>query len=143
MERTRKLREQKKTEYEKAKVLRYAQAPGAGAMVSTTANPAAGHQILVNDVAFRVANGGSKLIRISSAYSLRSLPRICLPFIDDPSTANNTPKRVKIADVSFVRSKNGNLHRLGAVAMKKWVLILTMVTFILTLPKELYCQETR
>ncbi|KAF4768896.1 hypothetical protein N7455_008852 [Penicillium solitum] len=103
MERTRKLREQKKTEYEKAKVLRYAQGPGANAMVSTTANPAAGHQILVNDVAFRVANGGSKLIRISN----------------DPSTANNTPKRVTVADVSFVRSKNGNLHRLGAVAMKK------------------------
>ncbi|KAJ5210000.1 hypothetical protein N7472_000139 [Penicillium cf. griseofulvum] len=103
MERTRKLREQKKTEYEKAKVLRYAQGPGSHAMVSTTANPAAGHQILVNDVPFRVANGGSKLIRISN----------------DPSTANNTPKRVTVADVSFVRSKNGNLHRLGAVAMKK------------------------
>ncbi|KAF9242733.1 hypothetical protein LCP9604111_7916 [Penicillium roqueforti] len=103
MERTRKLREQKKTEYEKAKVLRYAQGPGTGAVVSTAANPAAGHQILVNDVPFRVANGGSKLIRISN----------------DPSTANSTPKRVTVADVSFVRSKNGNLHRLGAVAMKK------------------------
>ncbi|KAJ5817229.1 hypothetical protein N7447_009462 [Penicillium robsamsonii] len=103
IERTRKLREQKKTEYEKAKVLRYAEGPGSNAMVSTTAHPAAGHQILVNDVAFRVANGGSKLIRISN----------------DPSTANNTPKRVTVADVPFVRSKNGNLHRLGAVAMKK------------------------
>ncbi|OQE13317.1 hypothetical protein PENFLA_c050G08250 [Penicillium flavigenum] len=103
MERTRKLREQKKTEYEKGKVLRYAQGSGASAMVSTTANPAAGHQILVNDVAFRVANGGSKLIRVSN----------------DPSSANNTPKRVTVADVPFVRSKNGNLHRLGAVAMKK------------------------
>ena len=119
MERTRKLREQKKTEYEKGKVLRYAQGPGASAMVSTTANPAAGHQILVNDVAFRVANGGSKLIRVSSSCPLRSSPRIGLPFIDDPSTANNTPKRVTVADVPFVRSKNGNLHRLGAVAMKK------------------------
>ncbi|OQE36896.1 hypothetical protein PENCOP_c011G07413 [Penicillium coprophilum] len=103
IERTRKLREQKKTEYEQAKVLRYAQGPGSNAMVSTTANPATGHQILINDVAFRVANGGSKLIRISN----------------DPSTANNTPKRVKVADVCFVRSKNGNLHRLGAVATKK------------------------
>ena len=119
MERTRKLREQKKTEYEKAKVLRYAQGPGAGAVVSTAANPAAGHQILVNDVPFRVANGGSKLIRISSAWTLRSSPRICSPFIDDPSTANTTPKRVTVADVTFVRSKNGNLHRLGAVAIKK------------------------
>ncbi|KAJ5153780.1 uncharacterized protein N7500_009219 [Penicillium coprophilum] len=119
IERTRKLREQKKTEYEQAKVLRYAQGPGSNATVSTAANPATGHQILINNVAFRVANGGSKLIRVSSAYPLRSPPRICSPFIDDPSTANNTPKRVKVADVCFVRSKNGNLHRLGAVTTKK------------------------
>jgi hypothetical protein len=60
--------ENRKNGVRKAKVLRYAQGPGANAMVSTTASPATGHQILVNDVAFRVANGGSKLIRISSAY---------------------------------------------------------------------------
>ncbi|KAJ5781130.1 hypothetical protein N7457_006290 [Penicillium paradoxum] len=98
MEETRKFRERKRAEREQAKVLRYAQGPGATAMVSTSAHPTAGHQILVNDVAFKVARGGSKLIRVSN----------------DPSTANNTPKRVTVAGVSFVRSKNGNLHRLGA-----------------------------
>lgn len=119
MEETRKLREQKRAEREQAKVLRYAQGPGAAAMVSTSAHPTAGHEILVNDVPFRVARGGSKLIRISSACSSSSSCRIGLSFIDDPSTANNTPKRVTVAGVSFVRSKNGNLHRLGAVASKK------------------------
>jgi hypothetical protein len=119
IEETRKLREQKRTEREQAKVLRYAQGAGS-ALVSTPANPAAGHQILVNEVPFKIARGGSKLIRISSAclpgYPLH---RTGLPLIDDPNTANTTPKRVTVAGVAFVRSKNGNLHRVGAVASKK------------------------
>lgn len=120
MEETRKFKEQRRAEREQAKVLRYAQGPGSAAMVSTPANPTAGHEIMVNDVAFRVARGGSKLIRISSAYLPCVLShRIGLPFVDDPNTANNTPKRVTVAGVPFVRSKNGNLHRLGAVASKK------------------------
>jgi hypothetical protein len=68
MEETRKLKEQKRAEREQAKVLRYAQGPGAAAMVSTSADPSFGHQIIVDDVAFKVARGGSKLIRISSAF---------------------------------------------------------------------------
>lgn len=123
MEETRKLKEQKKTEHEQAKVLRYAQGPGATAMVSTSAHSSAGREIIIDGFAFRVARGGSKLIRISSVYYLLNLSphRIGLPSIDDPTTANNTPKRVTVAGVSFVRSKNGNLHRLGAVVSKKWV----------------------
>lgn len=100
MEETRKLKAQRRADREQTKVLRYAQS--AGATVSTPAQPTA-HQILVNDVPFKIARGGSKLIRVSN----------------DPSTANTTPKRVTVAGVSFVRSKNGNLHRLGAVASKK------------------------
>ncbi|KAJ5555709.1 hypothetical protein N7535_008143 [Penicillium sp. DV-2018c] len=91
MEETRKLKEKQAAEREQAKVLRYAQ--GAGAVAT----------ILVNDIPFKVARGGSKLVRVSN----------------DPSTANNTPKRVTVAGVSFVRSKNGNLHRLRAVASKQ------------------------
>jgi hypothetical protein len=119
IEETRRLKEQKRTEREQAKVLRYAQGSGA-ALVSTPANPSAGHQILVNEVPFKIARGGSKLIRISSACSLGFSPhRTGLPLIDDPNTANTTPKRVTVAGVAFVRSKNGNLHRVGAVASKK------------------------
>ncbi|CAG8031738.1 unnamed protein product [Penicillium salamii] len=103
MEETRKFREQQKAERQQAKVLRYAQGPGGVAAVSTAAHSTGGHEIMVNDVAFRVGRGGSKLTRI----------------LNDPSTANNTPKRVTVAGVPFVRSKNGNLHRLGAVTSKK------------------------
>ncbi|KAJ5591895.1 uncharacterized protein N7459_002264 [Penicillium hispanicum] len=101
MEETRRLKAVRRAEREQAKVLRYAQ--GSGASVSTPAQPSAGHQILVNDVAFKIARGGSKLVRISN----------------DPNTANTTPKRVTVAGVPFVRSKNGNLHRLGAVTSKR------------------------
>lgn len=124
MEETRKLKAQRRAEREQGKVLRYAQAAGAGATVSTAAQPAAGHQILVNDIPFKIAHGGSKLVRLSSMRALRDLrvPGTGLPVVDDPNTANTTPKRVNVAGVTFVRSKNGNLHRLGAVASKKCVL---------------------
>jgi hypothetical protein len=119
MEETRKLKAQRRTEREQAKVLRYAQ----GSTVSTAAQPSADHQILVNDVPFKIVRGGSKLVRVSSMCPSQSLSllRIGLPFIDDPNKANTTPKRVTVAGVAFVRSKNGNLHRLGAVTSKKSV----------------------
>lgn len=118
MEETRKIKAQQRAQREQTKVLRYAQA--AGATVSTPAQPTT-HQILVNDIPFKIARGGSKLIRVSSTSLADRIPvsRIGLPFIDDPSTASTTPKRVTVAGVSFVRSKNGNLHRLGAVTSKK------------------------
>lgn len=62
MEETRKLKAQRRTQREQAKVLRYAQ----GSTVSTPAQPSADHQILVNDVPFKIMRGGSKLVRVSS-----------------------------------------------------------------------------
>ncbi|KAJ5290972.1 hypothetical protein N7478_000223 [Penicillium angulare] len=97
MEETRKFKERRRAEREQSKVLRYAQGP-VSASVST-----ATQQILVNDVPFKITRGGSRLVRMS----------------DDPNTANTTPKRVTVAGVNFVRSKHGNLHRLGAVTSKK------------------------
>ena len=40
---------------------------------------------------------------------------------DDPNTARATPKRVKIAGITFIRSKNGNLYRSGLIKNKKYV----------------------
>ncbi|KAL5044957.1 hypothetical protein BDW71DRAFT_185189 [Aspergillus fruticulosus] len=109
LEETRKAKAQKKAQIEQAKVLQFAHGAGRQfASSSTTQVPAAGessgeYQISVNDIPFRVSRGGGKLIRVSN----------------DPNTASNTPKRVKVAGVTFVRSKNGNLHRLGAVTSKR------------------------
>ncbi|KAF7712794.1 Uncharacterized protein PECH_002624 [Penicillium ucsense] len=103
LEESRKVKTQRRAQREQAKVLQYAQAARGNAMVSTMAQPGTAHQILVNDVPFKITHGGSKLVRV----------------FNDPNTANTTPKRVNVAGVTFVRSKNGNLHRLGAVASKK------------------------
>ncbi|EHA21468.1 hypothetical protein ASPNIDRAFT_193651 [Aspergillus niger ATCC 1015] len=109
MEESRQAKAQKRAQVEQARVLNYAQGVGrvhptgfAAPQVST-ADPSAEYQVFVNDIPFRVSRGGGKLIRVS----------------DNPNTANATPKRVTVAGVAFVRSKNGNLHRLGAVTSKR------------------------
>ncbi|EAW15228.1 CCCH zinc finger protein [Aspergillus clavatus NRRL 1] len=110
MEETRKAKTAKKTRVEQAKVLRYAQGFGRpydggsiAPQVPATAQPQGGYLVYLNDIPFRISKGGSKLVRVS----------------DDPNTANITPKKVTVAGVVFVRSKNGNLHRLGAVTSKR------------------------
>ncbi|KAL4916655.1 hypothetical protein BDW62DRAFT_185669 [Aspergillus aurantiobrunneus] len=127
LEETRKAKTQKKAQVEQAKVLQFAQ--GVGRQFSSSSTPqvsASGessgeYQIFLNDIPFRVSRGGGKLIRVSSANPVHSalVKRAGLQLVDDPNTANNTPKRVKVAGVTFVRSKNGNLHRLGAVTSKR------------------------
>ncbi|KAL5357280.1 hypothetical protein BJX96DRAFT_144193 [Aspergillus floccosus] len=100
MEESRKAKALKRTQIEQDKVLRYAQGVGHQYRPSATVEPSADYQVFLNDIPFRVSREGSKLIRVSG----------------DP---NNTPKRVTVAGVTFVRSKNGNLHRLGAVTSKR------------------------
>ncbi|KAK2836067.1 hypothetical protein FQN49_006718 [Arthroderma sp. PD_2] len=103
---TRRLKAQKKADREESMVLRHAQStaqfPATGKSESQYDGRA--YTILVGDIPFQVARGGSKLISLSN----------------DPSKANATPKKVKVGGVMFVRSKHGNLHRLGAVASKKY-----------------------
>lgn len=127
MEESRKAKAHKKAQIEQAKVLRYAQGVGrqypspAVPKATAAADPMAEYQVYLNDVPFRVSRGGGKLIRVSGATSTCAplAQGADLPSIDDPNTANNTPKRVTVAGVTFVRSKNGNLHRLGAVTSKR------------------------
>lgn len=128
IEESRRQKAERRAKIEEAKVLRYAQGAGRQYQSVPAHAPAAAlrpaaYQIMVNDIPFQVARGGSKLIRLSSAASVpdRSNPRAGLPVVDDPNTAKATPKRVTVGGVSFVRSKSGNLHRLGAVASKRWV----------------------
>ncbi|KAL4872302.1 hypothetical protein BDV12DRAFT_162719 [Aspergillus spectabilis] len=127
LEETRKAKAQKKAHIEQAKVLQFAQGVGrqypsnSAPQVSAASELPGEYQIILNDVPFRVSRGGGKLIRVSSANPADSAigERAGLRLLDDPNTANNTPKRVKVAGVTFVRSKNGNLHRLGAVTSKR------------------------
>lgn len=126
LEETRRLKAHKKAQAEEAKVLRYAQGvgrqyPPSSAPVHASAPPSASYQIFFNDIPFKIARGGSKLIRLSSATPVEYHidPEAGLPFIGDQDTANTTPKKVTVAGVTFVRSKHGNLHRLGAVTSRR------------------------
>jgi hypothetical protein len=124
IEETRMLKAQKRARLEEAKVVKYAQSTGRlysghiPALATTTQCPTS-YQILVNDIPFQVARGGSKLIRLSSPSSAYALSRARLPFLDGTISANTTPKRLTVGGVAFVRSKNGNLHRLGAVTSRR------------------------
>ncbi|DAA77801.1 TPA_exp: Uncharacterized protein A8136_5504 [Trichophyton benhamiae CBS 112371] len=121
---TRRLKAQKKAAREESMVLRHAQSASRFSENNRSEAQPDGraYTIYVGDIPFQVAQGGSKLISLSSEdmllITIRS-SRISLWFIDDPLKANVTPKRVKVGGVTFVRSKRGNLHRLGAVVSKK------------------------
>ncbi|KAF3899473.1 Zinc finger, CCCH-type [Trichophyton interdigitale] len=121
---TRRLKAQKKAAREESMVLRHAQSASRFSESNRSEAQPDGraYTIFVGDIPFQVAQGGSKLISLSSEDILMITirgSRISLWFIDDPLKANVTPKRVKVGGVTFVRSKRGNLHRLGAVVSKK------------------------
>ncbi|KAF7118608.1 hypothetical protein CNMCM5793_008146 [Aspergillus hiratsukae] len=106
MEQTRKAKAEKKTRIEQAKVLRYAQgfgrphhATSVAPQVSATSQPQGEYQVYLNDIPFRIAKGGSKLIRVSggSSFCAAAVTRTGLPVVDDPNTANITPKKVTVA----------------------------------------------
>lgn len=126
-----KLKTEKKTEREEARVMKHAQGVGSHQPTTGMSQASGGgprstsYQIVLYDIPFQVVKGGSKLIRVSGEtycplYYHSS--GASLPLLDDPSTAAATPKRVKVGGVVFVRSKKGNLHRLGAVASKRFVI---------------------
>lgn len=58
------------------------------------------HEILVEDIRFRVTEGGSKLVNISN------------------HPVDQVPRRTIVGGVNFFRSKHGNLYRAGIVKSK-------------------------
>ncbi|KAK8229675.1 CCCH zinc finger protein [Phyllosticta capitalensis] len=109
MEQTAEQRRQQRSLRERAKLNKHFQASAKPVTTNAgihTPNPSAASQsyeIDVEGVRFRVADGGSKLIRVSN----------------DPNTARVTPKHAKIGGVTFLRSKNGNLYRAGIVKTRQ------------------------
>ncbi|KAK7540656.1 CCCH zinc finger protein [Phyllosticta citribraziliensis] len=107
MEQTAEQRRQQRSLRERAKLNKHFQAAALPVSANTSVhNPPAtsqSYEIDVEGVRFRVADGGSKLIRVSN----------------DPITARVTPKHAKIGGVTFLRSKNGNLYRAGIVKTRQ------------------------
>ncbi|KAK7726070.1 hypothetical protein SLS57_003660 [Botryosphaeria dothidea] len=100
-------RRQQKSMKEKAKLNKHFHAIQAHGQTPTgiqTPTTPQSYEIEIDNIRFRVADGGSKLIRISK---------------DDPNTARATPKQAKVGGVTFLRSKNGNLYRSGLIKTKQ------------------------
>ncbi|KAF2088069.1 hypothetical protein K490DRAFT_73063 [Saccharata proteae CBS 121410] len=74
-----------------------------GKTLATREDPMRPYEIDVENIRFRVTDGGSKLVRAST----------------NPNTARATPKQTRIGGVTFFRSKNGNLYRAGLVKSKQ------------------------
>ena len=117
MEETAKLKAQTRNEREKSKVIR----------LHETARPSPGNEapeaprdVVINNLHFRIAADGSKLIRVFGESDLAfDVAGQALSNADGSNKdAQATPKQAKIAGVTFHRSKNGNLYRAGIVKKK-------------------------
>lgn len=120
MEETAKEKQRRRNEQEKNKIIRHVQ--GATSAHPIAASSDTPRDLVINDLRFRVAADGSKLIRIFGEYPCHHLqrPATCLLNNTDGSNhdAQTTPKQAKVAGVTFHRSKNGNLYRAGLVKKK-------------------------
>ena len=72
-------------------------------------------ELLIEGIRFQLRADGSKLVRVSSMLSKPANEREELKTTDPTSTSQATPKTVKVANVAFYRTKNGNLVRANAV----------------------------
>lgn len=76
------------------------------------------HEILVDGMRFQLREDGSKLIRVSGKLTALREHDVWDMMLSNPdleSSAKETPKKVRIADVEFFRTKNGNLVRANAI----------------------------
>ncbi|THX41585.1 hypothetical protein D6D10_02617 [Aureobasidium pullulans] len=111
---------------EKAKVIKAFQAHSTGSTpygAASSASTAAVHDTQINNLRFRVAADGSKLIRMFGEYTSVDSFTHFLTCTDDSNTdPGATPKSAKVAGVTFHRSKNGNLYRAGLVkkSLRYW-----------------------
>lgn len=95
---------------------------------TATANPpAVHHEITVSGIRFRVAQNGSKLVKVPGMCRGVDRSAIYPHTLDhtDPSgdinPPNATPKTTHVGGVKFHRTKNGNLYREGVLRAHRYV----------------------
>ncbi|KAL7275133.1 hypothetical protein RUND412_001952 [Rhizina undulata] len=99
IEQTRQEKLKKREEREKLKLKRFFQRSQQPSSYGGAHRPNDAHQVEIGGITYRVAAGGSKLVKVP----------------DDHKLAMVTPKKAVVGGVNFVRSKNGNLWRSGLV----------------------------
>lgn len=118
IEETRRQKTLRRDEREKQKIQRHLKtlSPHQSQNVAT---PTA-YELAINGLRFQVLDGGSKLARIRSEASNDSIHRhLSSQHTDAADSASTTPKQANVGGVTFLRSKNGNLYRLGIVKAKR------------------------
>ena len=121
MEATNDSRQRQRSDIEKVRLKRHFQSlANSSSSADKASSSLATREIEINCIRFRLTDGGSKLMRVSG----RGFEVIWEPCFnknaDDPNTARATPKRTKVAGITFIRSKNGNLYRSGLIKNKKY-----------------------
>jgi hypothetical protein len=82
----------------------------------THATERGSREMLIEGLRFQLRDDGSKLIRLPGEYLRKIRPgQLCSTIADSTTSAKETPKVIKVANVAFFRTKNGNLVRANAI----------------------------
>jgi len=102
MEQTRQQKLKQRDDHEKARFIKHLQRATGNNYNSSTIRATGmtgNHEVEVNGIRFRVAQNGSKLVKVPG----------------DLNAAKSTPKSALIGGVRFHRSKSGNMYRAGII----------------------------
>ncbi|KAL2282856.1 hypothetical protein FJTKL_10244 [Diaporthe vaccinii] len=118
MQQTRLQKQQQKEHRERAKLMNHLKHTANPSTASANPTSAPSYEITVEGIGFRVANNGSKLVKIPGAPQ-PSLFCARLPahqsISGDLNGPKATPKMALVGGVKFHRSKNGNMYRQAIV----------------------------
>ena len=120
IEETAKAKRQERDQREKTKILKHVSGTPSTITGQTQDNVA--RDIIINNLRFRVATDGSKLMRVFGKFGEETDTNDrCLSSVDGANNnPQSTPKQAKVAGVTFHRSKNGNLLRSGLVKKQRY-----------------------
>lgn len=124
MQQTRLQKQQEKEHRERAKLMNHLKLTANPSPASANPASAPSYEISVEGIRFRVANNGSKLVKVPGAPPALSL--LCAnsyspPRSGDPNGPKATPKMALVGGVRFHRSKNGNMYRQAIVKAHRYV----------------------
>lgn len=124
MQQTRLQKQQQKEHRERAKLMNHLKHTANPSTASANPSSAPSYEISVEGIRFRVANNGSKLVKIPGAPR-PSLSCVRVPahqsISGDPNGPKATPKMALVGGVKFHRSKNGNMYRQAIVKAHRYV----------------------
>lgn len=122
MQQTRLQKQQQKEHRERAQLMNHLRHTANPSTVSANPASAPTYEISVEGIRFRVANNGSKLVKLPGALpSSHHYTRLCSPSSGDPNNPKATPKMALVGGVKFHRSKNGNMYRQAIVKAHRYV----------------------